>query len=302
MKYLISTIFFLVTIQSACFAQNSINSYKYILIPEKFDFFKDKDKYQINSLTLFLFNKYGYNAFMVGSNIPADLEKNRCLGLIADVDEVKGGFLRTKIQITLKDCNGTVIAQSKIGDTKIKEYAKAYNVALREAFETFQYFEYQYRPESNLTAETISQDPGGSKSSEIISIQYRAIQNEAIQQIETLKREVEALKKAKTTQDNSVSEHMPSKVEPNIAKANDSPAMDNVNLIANKALYAQPMNNGFQVVDTQPKKVMFILKTGLGDVYNVEGKNALVYKKGGKWYYEIQGKENLNKVVIDLKF
>ena len=38
-------------------AQLSINDYKYISVPDKFDFLKSKDQYQLNSLTVFLLQK-----------------------------------------------------------------------------------------------------------------------------------------------------------------------------------------------------------------------------------------------------
>ena len=51
-------------ISTASFAQKSINNYKYVIVPSKFDFVKGKDKYQTSSLTKFLFNKYGFTAFL----------------------------------------------------------------------------------------------------------------------------------------------------------------------------------------------------------------------------------------------
>src|SRR5690606_25059413 len=102
------------------------------------DFLKEKDQYQINSITKFLFNKYGYTAFMQDEDLPEDLRNNKCLGLTVDVVK-ENALLKTKLRIDLRDCNGTVIQSSKIGETREKEYAKAYNYALRDAFETFQY-------------------------------------------------------------------------------------------------------------------------------------------------------------------
>ena len=46
-------------------------------------------------------------------------------------------------------------------------------------------------------------------------------------------------------------------------------------------LYAQPIEGGFQIVDTEPKKVMILLNTDLPDTYIVKGKDAIVHKKDG---------------------
>ena len=45
---------------TASFSQNELNPYKYIIVPKKFNSIKgEEDKYQLNSLTEFLFDKQG---------------------------------------------------------------------------------------------------------------------------------------------------------------------------------------------------------------------------------------------------
>lgn len=56
-----------------------------------------------------------------------------------------------------------------------------------------------------------------------------------------------------------------------------------VQQVKSSVLYAQPLKNGFQLVDNTPKVVMVLLKTGISDVYLVKGKDAIVYKEKGKW-------------------
>ena len=93
-------------------AQNSISNYKYIIVPDQYEFVTGKDKYQLNSLTKFLFNKYGYTAVMVGEEFPDELSMNRCLGLTSEVKKLKG-FLKTKLQIDLIDCDGNIVMSSQ---------------------------------------------------------------------------------------------------------------------------------------------------------------------------------------------
>ncbi|WP_026753813.1 hypothetical protein [Sediminibacter sp. Hel_I_10] len=296
MKKVSITIVFVLSCCFATMAQEAINNYKYIIIPTKFDFLKSKDQYQINSLAKFLFNKYGYTAFMSDEDYPADLNANRCLALTANVDEVKGGFLKTKMQIKLLDCNDHIIAESEVGETRIKEYEKAYNVGLREAFKTFQYFDYEYQPDGTIVDNEIS----------VANNEPKKVSDpkntNAQQEIERLKQEVETLKKS---QENAVE-----KVAVAKETIAESKSADQVKLSAVKdedvsfkgALYAQPMENGFQVVDTEPKKVMFLLKTSLTDVFKVEGKDALVYKKDGNWIYETPNGGTPKQEMINLKF
>ncbi len=63
-------------------------------------------------------------------------------------------------------------------------------------------------------------------------------------------------------------------------------------------LYAQPLDNGFQLVDASPKIVMILVKTAAPNVYTVKGKEGIVFKEGDKWYYS----ENDSKKELNIKF
>ncbi|OUR99407.1 hypothetical protein A9Q86_12630 [Flavobacteriales bacterium 33_180_T64] len=273
--------------QTTLSAQNSVNDYKYIVIPAQYEFLKSHDQYQLNSLTKFLFNKYGFTAFIEDENLPEDLSQNRCLALKSNVEEVKGGLLKTKLQINLIDCRGRVVMSSKIGETKIKEYKKAYSVALRQAFETYQFLNYKYKPSEKLS--TVTTMPSEVKESE------------AKKEIERLKKEVEALKEKKKESAKAVS--VPevdvvksSEKEVKIIKAVVE-AKEDTNM-----LYAQPIDNGFQIVNTIPEKVMVLFYSGLKDVFIVEGKDAIVYKKGTVWVLAENVGASLKSETITIKF
>lgn len=112
------------------YAQKTLSDYSYIVIPEQYDFLSEKDKYQINSLTKFLFNKYGFHAFSE-NEVPENFII--CEGLKADVIKIRA-VLYTKLQIVINDCHGNEIYRSAEGRSKIKEYNKVFNDALRKAF------------------------------------------------------------------------------------------------------------------------------------------------------------------------
>ena len=137
-----------------------INKYKYVIIPLRYDIFKKADQYQINSLTKFLFNKYGYTAYFENDTFPDDLYQNRCLALKADVVKVKGGFLTIKVKFNLLDCNNQIVVSSKVGKTREKEFKTAYNMAVRGAFESFQFHNYKY--ESDTSVATLSSNNSNS--------------------------------------------------------------------------------------------------------------------------------------------
>lgn len=128
MKIIIIVIAFVYSI--TCFAQKSLSDYSYVIVPDQYEFLNLTDKYQLNSLTVFLFNKNGFHAFLE-SNRPKDVKS--CEGLTANVENAPS-FLTTKLTVTLTDCNGTEVYRSLQGKTKEKEFKKAFYEALRKAF------------------------------------------------------------------------------------------------------------------------------------------------------------------------
>lgn len=115
-------------------SQNTnLSEYSYVIVPEQFDFLKDKDQYQMNSMAKFYFEKSGFHAYMANSAPNA----NRCEGLYANVEELQSVF-GTKLQVVLKDCNNKEIYRSQEGKSKYKEYDKTYQDALRKAFSSIE--------------------------------------------------------------------------------------------------------------------------------------------------------------------
>lgn len=116
--------------------EKSLSDYSFVAVPSKFDFLKEKDQYQLNSITKFLFNKHGFNAYFE-KELP---NVSRCDGLYAEViGEPK--FIWTRVTIVLNDCNGNEVYRSETGRSKLKQYDKTYNEALRKAFLSFEELE-----------------------------------------------------------------------------------------------------------------------------------------------------------------
>lgn len=140
----IALIFFLLLTVSAI-GQKTMNNYKYIIINEKFPFFKEVDKYQTSSLMKFLFKKNGFKSFLNSDILPDDYNKNRCLALNAELKN-ESGLFSTKVFFELKDCNRSLIYKSEIGKSRIKKYKKSYQEAIRKAFISFKKLNYSYTP------------------------------------------------------------------------------------------------------------------------------------------------------------
>ena len=124
--------------------KGAIEEYSYVVVPELFEFLREKDQYQLNSLTQYLFEKHGFNAYME-SEVP---DYKRCNGLRAEVLG-KPSMIWTKVTILLKDCNGAEIFRSEVGRSKLKAYNKTYTDALRKAFKSIEALQVQ-QPEPKL--------------------------------------------------------------------------------------------------------------------------------------------------------
>lgn len=263
-------------------AQHNVNNYKYVIVPAQYSFLAENDQYQLNSLTKFLFNKYGFEAYLENEELPEDLQNNRCLGMYVNLLSDNSLF-KTKLKIELRDCNNNVIETSKQGETREKDYKQAFQLALRDAFETFMMMDYKYIPVDGKTSMVKGEKAADS-------------------QEEDLPEEVVVTMHPKATEIDTDTSETPidnSEVIVNDTAKEEAPI--NEPITTEDILYAQPIENGFQIIDTQPKKVMVIYYSSLKDVFIVEGGNAILYKKGGDWYID-RYEQGLESKKINIKF
>lgn len=120
-------------------AQN-LNNYKYVRVPDKFDFQKDENKYRVNELLAFLFEKEDFEA-LYKERIPEAV--SNCDILDAEVHN-ESNLFRTKLYITLTDCNEQVVFTSETGVSRQKEYKAGFQEALRNAFKSLEALQHQY--------------------------------------------------------------------------------------------------------------------------------------------------------------
>ncbi|TXE09819.1 hypothetical protein FUA26_10040 [Seonamhaeicola algicola] len=285
MKFKFISILVTCLLFTSVYAQQNLNNYKYIIVPNKFDFLKEKNQYQLNGLAQFLFNKYGFTAIMEGEEYPDDLKFNRCLGLRSDVLKDSGMF-KTKLQVELKDCNDRVVYTSPVGESREKEYDKAYNLALRAAFNHIANLNYTYKPSEAITSISTVAKAQPQNSSE---------KNEVSKEIEALKAEIESLKTSKKqVAEVNTPTQTPTETPKVTTKVEQQPTSN--------VLYAQAIENGFQLVDSSPKVVYKIKATGLNNVYLVENTSAILYKKESVWVLEYYQNSQLKQETLNIKF
>ncbi|WP_430412011.1 hypothetical protein [Kordia sp.] len=246
-RFLAISIFLFIT--ASGFSQK-LDNYKYVVIPYEFEFLKKHDQYRVNSLVRFLFKKEGFHALYNSETFPQDLADDRCLALYIDIDDASGMFV-TKTKIILRDCSNQIILETQEGKSRIKAYEKAYNESLRIAFADVKAQNYSYKP---------------AKIKKVIEPVKEVITEAVTEKIEEVKQEVTPpVKEMVTIKEVKTVETMP------------------VTKVKAGVLYAQPLENGYQLVDSTPKVVMILLKTNIPNVYLVKGKDAIVYKENGKW-------------------
>lgn len=144
-----SILYLMFFIASYSFSQ-SINDYKAVIIPMKFEFQKSENQYRIQTKTKVNLQAAGMTAFYAVESIPSEFN-DRCKLLTIDVVEDKA-FLATKLYILFKDCNGKIVYQSPTGKSKEKQFDAAFTEALNQAFKFVNEQNYQYNGGSANTS------------------------------------------------------------------------------------------------------------------------------------------------------
>lgn len=73
---------------------------------------------------------------------------------------------------------------------------------------------------------------------------------------------------------------------------------------SDETLFAQPIANGYQLVDTTPKVVLKIYKTSQPDYFTAQGNgiNGALIKKGNEWFLEYYKNDQLVSEKLAIKF
>lgn len=228
------------------YAQNTINNYQYVLVPEQYNFLKEIDQYGLNNLTKSLLEEKGFTVYFDNKDLPTELANNKCKAMTADLTEKKGIFTTT-VTLILKDCQGNVIFKSKEGKSREKEFRASYNEALRNAFVSLNELPYAF------TAE--------------------AVKVESVKAPEVAVAPVQQAARVESTEPTGT-------------------------------LYAQATANGFQLIDTTPKKVLTLFKTSVKDCFIADNgqSKGLVLKKDDKWFFEYYNNDKLISEGLLIKF
>lgn len=247
------------------FAQ-SVNDYRAVIVPLRYDFIKTDNQYRLATLTKSNLLKAGFEAYYTNEQLPDGLT-DRCQVLYVDVKK-DNAFLVTKLFVELKDCYGQVIYTSEVGKSREKEYEVAYRESLDNAFKSIYALHYKYSGKSVAPSKL----PVAQKNT-----------------AETL----------------AAATVVPAAAAVKVAPANTVAATPSPDLKDPNLLYAQPTESGYQLIDKTPKVVMKLFKTSQPNVYiatkdNVQG--SLILKEDGQWYFESYQNDKLVSEKIVVKF
>lgn len=220
---------------SVCLFSQNVSDYKYIVVPVKYGFLKEANKYNLNALTKSVLEKQGYEVYYDNDILPQELAENRCKALYAEMLE-NNNLLVTKIKLELKDCKNQVVYVSDQGVSREKELAKAYVQAFRQV---------------GKSIETLRSNP----------------KKQVVESTVEIKAEIAS--EASSSQ-----------------------------------LFAQPITNGFQLVDSTPKVVMKLFKTSTNNFFigQKDSQQGVVFNKNNQWYFEYYQNDKLVSEKMEIKF
>lgn len=139
---------------SLAFSQANINDYKYVIVPARFDFQSEPDKYQLNSLLKSYLENKGFTVFLDNQNFPSDLAMNNCLALKAVVTN-KSSMFNSKTDFELVNCVNQVAFKSETGESRSKDFRQSYQESLRNALKSFENVEYSYNANAQPVNNTV---------------------------------------------------------------------------------------------------------------------------------------------------
>ena len=264
MKFSKILFIFTVLFSTSLSAQDQLNNYKYIVVPNQFKFQKEPGQYRVNGLTKFLLEKQNFTVLFEEDTLPEDAIQNNCLVLKTTAIDDSSMF-KTKIKFQFKDCQGKVIYTTEEGESREKKYIVAYNEAVREAFSSLSNFTHKH--------------------------EVKETENEVEEVIVTPLPKVTEAPLVEEVDEEEIDEEI------------EIPVKEGYKNTSNNALTAEAFGViNYKLKNRQGQTVYTILYSGKEDFYIVKGKDAVIYKINGSWVIATNDNGTLQIKSIDIKF
>ncbi len=284
-KFVLLVIFlFTISLMSAQF-----NEYKYIIVPKKFDAYKQENKYQTSTTIKYLLTERGFNC-VYDDALPEDLFKDRCLGLIVNLQD-DSSFFSTKVSLVFKDCRSIEVFRTIEGTSKIKEFRPAYNQAINRAFVSLDGVDAAYQPKKSEEKEegtlvlNFKNDVKKLPEDKDATSEMKKTE-ESMKESEMTKPSMDSAKKVVLEEESTQENQTYKSVKPKAALFDGGE--NGVSNDTSSVLYAQPIPEGYQLVDSTPKILYKLVRSSLENVFLVSdgATKGIVFQNEGKWYLE----------------
>lgn len=279
-----SILFFLISFFVLTSALNAqLNDYKYIIVPKKFNAFKNENEHQTSTLIKYLFVQNGFDVVYEG-DYPEDLKNDLCLGVKVDLED-KSSLFRTRTSLVLKDCELKLVFRTQEGTSKLKEFKASYEEAIRKAFKSVDNIDYNYTPKKDKTKDTLVLN----------------FKND-VKSLDEIPKE-KVVTQTTTPDDQSFESKEP--VASAVKKNVETELKDSASTTFDEdLLYALKTENGYNLADSDANIAYRLLSTSVDDIFllDQDGQNGVVFKKDGKWYLESVDKGQKVLKELNIKF
>ncbi len=300
--------------------QAQLNDYKYVIVPKRFDIFKNVNQHQTSTLIKHLFNSNGFKT-VYDDEVPDELYNNRCMGLTVKLDDQSSMFT-TKTMLVLEDCEGKSVFMSQEGRSREKDFKVSYKEAITQSFQSIEALNYAYsgtaehepvtlsfKNDVKSLKETANTEKTPDKLTEKAMVEQEAtLENQRYESKEPVPstyekgtpQTEEAVEQLATVEEQSYEDKTP--VESAIVKSPVATRTEKPSDLG--VLYAQELPTGFQLVDSSPQIVMTLFKTSMKDVYAAKygDINGMVFKKDDKWLFDYTDGQALIQKELNIKF
>ncbi len=270
-----------------------LNSYKYIVVPKKFDAFKGvENHYQTSTLIKYLFTQEGFNV-VYEDNLPDELANQRCLGAYVDLEK-NSKLLSTRLTILFNDCSGVTVFRALEGISREKDFKLAYHEAIRESFESIAALNYQYKPVKDQSEETVTVN---------FSNDIKKVDTLSRNQAAATTAASAAVLQVATKEERIYEDKRPVPSEYTIEDKPDS-ADAAVAVKVIPSYIARPIENGYELVGSDSKLWLNLYETSSPDVFLAknEQENGMVFKRDSKWFFEYYEESELKVQELNINF
>lgn len=279
--------------------QAQFNAYKYVVVPTHFEGYPKPNQYQTSTVIKYFLTEYGYPA-VYDAQQPTELRVQPCLGVFARLHDTSGMFV-TRVTLEFVDCEGKQVFQTLEGSSRQKDYVQAYKEAIQNAFLSLSGRTYSYHPVATPVSKPAAQPTPAAVQAEPPPVATPVPAEKSVAAVTAAVSTPEPVAEA-------APEAAPAAAEIAIEVAEEASPVRAVaagSASEPETWYAQPIANGFQLVDSTPKIRMKLVNTSRKDTYIAlvdDQARGSVYLEDGVWIHEYFEGGTLFRQPLSIKF